>query len=166
MRLGNWKIKWEYLFLWARRVKSHGPVLCGFWVLPCGLVGSLQARLGLREGCWLVACVWRELVPLSRRMRWERRLSCAPEGSNAYLCCPRVMMLACIQGLSLKPLGSSGSNHVISVCALAQVRFLQGWYFAYLLWAQLKGLLSRRVFNCATVSVENRLFMLSFRTWE
>lgn len=51
---------------------------------------------------WLVACVWRALVPLSRRMRWERRLSCAPEGSDTYLCCPRVMMQLGMQGLLLK----------------------------------------------------------------
>lgn len=57
---------------WKRQ--SHEPVFCGLWVLPGSLVGSLQARLGLWEGCWLVARVWRELVPLSRRMRWERRL--------------------------------------------------------------------------------------------
>lgn len=66
----------------------------------------------------------------------------------------------------LKPLGSSGSNHVISVCTVAHVRFRQGWYFALLPRAQLKGLLSRRVFNCATVSLENWLVLLSFRLWE
>lgn len=66
-------------------------------------MGQYSVAFGLRWGsgkkpsgkAWpvggLLACCL--CLEGTRRMRWDRRLACAPEGSDAHLCGPRVMLV-------------------------------------------------------------------------
>lgn len=82
-------------FLWARGVKVTDQCFLAFCRKLSGKAWPVQDLLG--------CCVCLEgTVPLPRRMKWEMRLPCAPEGSETWPCCPREMLLVCTQGLSLK----------------------------------------------------------------